>query len=58
MQLREYVMDCYVIQLIQCNGKNIDLEFPKFGQECRNVQFGLATDGMNQFGNLSTNHNC
>jgi len=38
--------------------KNIDQEFPKFGEECRNILFGLATDGMNPFGNLSTNHNC
>jgi len=38
--------------------KNIDQEFPKFGEECRNIRFGLATDGMNPFGNLSTNHNC
>ena len=36
--------------------KNIDQEFPKFDQECRNLRFGLATDGMNPFGNLSTNH--
>jgi len=38
--------------------KNIDQEFPKFGEECRNIRFGLATDGMNPFGNLSTNHSC
>jgi len=38
--------------------KNIDQECSKFGQECRNVQFDLATDGMNLFGNLSTNHSC
>jgi len=38
--------------------KNIDKEFPKFDEECRNICFGLATDGMNPFGNLSTNHSC
>ena len=30
--------------------KNIDQEFPKFGEECRNIRFDLATDGMNPFG--------
>ena len=38
--------------------KNIDKEFPKFSEECRNIHFGLATDGMNPFVNLSTNDNC
>jgi len=38
--------------------KNIDQHIPKFGEECRNTRFGLATDGMNPFGNLSTNHSC
>jgi len=38
--------------------KNIDQKFFKFGQECRNVMFGLQTDGMNAFSNLSTNHIC
>jgi len=38
--------------------RNIDQEFPKFGDECRNIRFGLAIDGMNPFGNLSKNHNC
>ena len=36
--------------------KNIDQEFPQFGEECRNIRFGLAIDGMNPFGNLSTNN--
>nr|KYP32745.1 hypothetical protein KK1_046479 [Cajanus cajan] len=30
--------------------------FPNFGKEPRNVKFGLAIDGMNSFGNLSTKH--
>ena len=36
--------------------KNIDKEFPKFGKESRNLRFGLATDGMNPFGNLRGNY--
>ncbi|XP_068466379.1 uncharacterized protein [Phaseolus vulgaris] len=36
--------------------KNIDKEFPEFGKESRNLRLGLATDGMNPFGNLSSNH--
>jgi len=38
--------------------KNIDHEFPQFDEECRNICFGLATNGMNPFGNLSTNDSC
>ncbi|WVZ24161.1 hypothetical protein V8G54_002705 [Vigna mungo] len=38
--------------------KNIDQQFPEFGKECRNLRLGLATDGMNPFGNMSTNHSC
>ena len=37
--------------------KNIDKEFPKFGKESRNLRLGVTTDGMNPFGNLSSNHN-
>nr|KYP59483.1 hypothetical protein KK1_014919 [Cajanus cajan] len=36
--------------------KKIDSMFPNFGKEPRNVRLGLATDGMNPFGNLSTKH--
>ena len=36
--------------------KKIDSLFPNFGKESRNLRLGLATDGMNPFGNLSTNH--
>lgn len=36
--------------------KKIDQEFPRFGIEPRNLHLGLASDGMNPFGNLSTNH--
>ena len=36
--------------------KKIDKKFPEFGKESRNLRIGLATDGMNPFGNLSSNH--
>jgi ssDNA-binding Zn-finger/Zn-ribbon topoisomerase 1 len=36
--------------------KKIDSLFPNFGKEPRNLRLGLATDGMNPFGNQSTNH--
>jgi len=36
--------------------KNIDKEFSKFRNESRNLRLGLAIDGMNTFGNLSSNH--
>jgi len=36
--------------------KNIDKEFPAFGNESRNLRVGLAIDGMNPYENFSTNH--
>ena len=36
--------------------KAIDRLYPDFGVEPRNLRLGLASDGMNPFGNLSTNH--
>jgi len=36
--------------------KNIDKEFPTFGNESRNLRLGLTSDGINPYGNLSTNH--
>ena len=36
--------------------KEIDDLYPEFGKEKRNLRLGLATDGMNPFGNLSSNH--
>ncbi|XP_058753332.1 uncharacterized protein LOC131626522 [Vicia villosa] len=36
--------------------KKIDYLFPNFGKQSRNLRLGLATDGMNPFGNLNTNH--
>nr|KYP57386.1 hypothetical protein KK1_003647 [Cajanus cajan] len=37
--------------------KRIDKTFPEFGVESRNLRIGLATDGMNPYGNLSSKHN-
>ncbi|XP_020204470.1 uncharacterized protein LOC109789845 [Cajanus cajan] len=36
--------------------KRIDETFPEFGVESRNLRIGLATDGMNPYGNLSSKH--
>ncbi|XP_006588181.1 uncharacterized protein [Glycine max] len=36
--------------------KTIDQLYPKFGQDPRNLRVGLASNGMNPFGNLSCNH--
>ena len=36
--------------------KKIDETFPEFGAEPRNLRLGLATDGMNPYGNLSSKH--
>jgi len=36
--------------------KFFDDEFPEFGIESRNIRLGLATNGMNPFSNMSTNH--
>nr|XP_004488447.1 uncharacterized protein LOC101493360 [Cicer arietinum] len=36
--------------------KKVDELYPEFGNEPRNLRLGLATDGMNPYGNLSSNH--
>eukprot|EP00256_Glycine_max_P035928 XP_006582699.1 uncharacterized protein LOC102669134 [Glycine max] len=36
--------------------KAFDALYPDFGNETRNLRLGLAFDGMNPFGNLSTSH--
>ncbi|KAL4561270.1 hypothetical protein LXL04_033434 [Taraxacum kok-saghyz] len=36
--------------------RNIDYEFKEFGDEIRNIRFGLSSDGINPFGNMSTQH--
>lgn len=45
---------CHVADYLQW--KKIDLLFQAFGHEARNLRLGLATNEMNMFGNLSTNH--
>ena len=37
--------------------KKIDSLYPNFGKEARNLRLGLAADGMNPYGSLSTQHN-
>jgi len=37
--------------------KKIDGLYPDFGKKARNLRLGLASDGMNPYGNLSTQHN-
>nr|KYP43362.1 hypothetical protein KK1_035209 [Cajanus cajan] len=36
--------------------KRIDETFPEFGAESRNLRIGLATNGMNPYGNLCSKH--
>ncbi|XP_071704533.1 uncharacterized protein [Rutidosis leptorrhynchoides] len=36
--------------------KNIDKDFGEFGDEIRNIRFGLSSDGINPFGDLSSHH--
>ena len=36
--------------------KKIDSLYPDFDKEARNLRLGLASDGMNPYGNLSTQH--
>ncbi|GJW91591.1 TNP2-like protein [Tanacetum coccineum] len=36
--------------------RNIDNEFIEFGDEIRNIRFGLSSDGINPFGNMSSHH--
>ncbi|XXG53134.1 hypothetical protein AAC387_Pa03g1281 [Persea americana] len=36
--------------------KEFDLKFPEFAREISNVRLGLATDGFNPFGNMSTSY--
>jgi hypothetical protein len=33
-----------------------DREYPDFADDCRNIRLGLATDGFNPFGNMSTKY--
>lgn len=36
--------------------RKIDMTFPDFGGEPRNLRLGLCTDGMNPYGNMSSRH--
>ncbi|KAL4582382.1 hypothetical protein LXL04_006929 [Taraxacum kok-saghyz] len=36
--------------------RNIDNKYPEFGNEMRNIRFGLSSDGINPFGNMSSRH--
>lgn len=36
--------------------KELDRQFPEFASDLRNVRLGLASDGFNPFGNMSTSH--
>nr|AAX92860.1 transposon protein, putative, CACTA, En/Spm sub-class [Oryza sativa Japonica Group]ABA92603.1 transposon protein, putative, CACTA, En/Spm sub-class [Oryza sativa Japonica Group] len=36
--------------------RNIDRKFKDFGKDARNIRFGLSTDGMNLFGEMSSGH--
>ena len=36
--------------------KTIDRLYPEFGDEPRNLRLALASDGMNPYGSLSSNH--
>ncbi|KAL7588025.1 hypothetical protein Lser_V15G35834 [Lactuca serriola] len=36
--------------------RNIDKKYPEFGKEMRNIRFGLSSDGINPFGNISSRH--
>nr|AAP52690.2 transposon protein, putative, CACTA, En/Spm sub-class [Oryza sativa Japonica Group] len=36
--------------------RNIDRKFKDFGKDARNIRFGLSTDSMNPFGEMSSGH--
>jgi hypothetical protein len=36
--------------------KALDIEYPKFGDDPRNVRLGVSTDGLNPFGSQSNTH--
>nr|ABA98506.1 transposon protein, putative, CACTA, En/Spm sub-class [Oryza sativa Japonica Group] len=41
---------------IPAKWRNIDRKFKDFGKDARNIWFGLSTDGMNPFGEMSRGH--
>ena len=36
--------------------EKIDRTYPEFDLDARNIRFGLSTDGMNPFGEMSSGH--
>jgi hypothetical protein len=36
--------------------RNMDIEFPDFDNDARNIWFGLSMDGMNPFGEWGSSH--
>ena len=36
--------------------RNIDRTYPEFAEDARNIRFGLSTDGMNPFSEMSSSH--
>ena len=51
------ISDGMVCHLADCSQwKKIDRLYPDFGKETRNLRLGLANDGMNPHGSLSTQH--
>jgi len=55
MQIRRNVINYYVFQLILCSRRTLIISFPNF-EESLNFKLCLDTNGMNLFGNFSTNH--
>lgn len=41
---------------VACQWKRFDNLFQEFGELARNIRFGLSTDDMNPFGELSSSH--
>ena len=39
------------------SGEKIDRMYPEFDLDARNIRFGLSTDCMNPFGEMSSGHN-
>ena len=37
--------------------RKIDRTYPEFELDARNIRFGLSTDGMNPFDEMSSGHN-
>jgi len=39
-----------------CQWNALDIEFPLFGDDPRNIRLGMSTDGLNPYGNQSSTH--